>query len=343
MNITEHFKEILKNNSSKPFNTIDSIENVLSGSNKISIIIPTFNSEKYIVSCLNAIRNCIYPQDKYEIIVVDNGSKDRTINILECENVIILHNNKNNIGSSRNLGANAAKNDILAFVDSDCLVDKCWLVCGVGNILYEDALFGNTYDLPEKASWVESLWFSNSLNKREEVEHNPGGNIFIRKSLFNDVGGFDENLKTGEDAELCARVKKVSKVIRDPRIKVVHLGNPKTIYQFYKREVWYGLGAFGSFKQNWFDKPLIGTLLFGLILFALLLGVILLDKISMLFLLFATVFYRIGKQVANLKKSIGLIALYTAYYSGRLVALFYLLLGKEKYHGIKEENAKSTI
>ena len=95
----------------------------------ISIVIPTYNSEKYLYQCLQSIVAQDYPKNKLEIIIVDGGSTDRTIEIAKKFKVTkILYNPRRTGEAGKALGMKAAKNEIIAFIDSDNILDrKDWL------------------------------------------------------------------------------------------------------------------------------------------------------------------------------------------------------------------------
>ena len=95
----------------------------------ISIVIPTYNSEKFLPLCLQSINNQDYPKDKLEIIIIDGGSTDCTINIArEFKVTKILYNPLRTGEAGKALGVKAAKNEIIAFIDSDNILDgKDWL------------------------------------------------------------------------------------------------------------------------------------------------------------------------------------------------------------------------
>ena len=92
----------------------------------ISVIIPTFNSEKYIQQCISSVLNQTY--ENYEIIVVDNNSTDSTVSIIKSFNsdkikIIYVFNN-GNISISRNLGIKNSIGSWIAFLDSDDFWEK---------------------------------------------------------------------------------------------------------------------------------------------------------------------------------------------------------------------------
>ena len=93
----------------------------------VSIIIPSLNVEKYIEDCLDAIHMLYYPKDKLEIILVDNGSTDRTRKIASTCGARVLIRRGCNISALRNFGVSQSKGEIIAFLDADCIVSKDWL------------------------------------------------------------------------------------------------------------------------------------------------------------------------------------------------------------------------
>lgn len=96
----------------------------------LSIIIPAFNVEGYIGKCLNSIYSQDISETEYEIIVVDDGSTDNTLQVVQqiCSlhsNLRMIHKTNGGVGSARNAGLEASKGDFALFVDADD-----WIVSG---------------------------------------------------------------------------------------------------------------------------------------------------------------------------------------------------------------------
>ena len=222
----------------------------------VSIIIPTKNEEKVIAKCLTALQNLNTPTDDYEVIIADNSSLDRTVKIAEQFNVRIVNidSQRTNVSGSRNIGATHAKGDILAFVDADCVVSKDWLNNALVHFDHEDTcLAGYKYTIPENSSTVARSWDYIFENRgvKEVVAWVPAGNMFISRKCFDSVGGFDDNLVTGEDVDLCSRLKqKGYQILSDPNIQVTHLGTPQTYSGLFKKELWHGIGAVQTFIND---------------------------------------------------------------------------------------------
>jgi glycosyltransferase involved in cell wall biosynthesis len=230
---------------------------------RISFIIPMKNAGKYISRCLEAILAEMESGD--EIIVVDNGSTDDSVSIAgRIKDVTMLHCPEHTIGYLRNYGASRSQGDILAFIDADCIISPGWRAKVINNLKSEGiAGVGARYEIPEDAVWIEKAWFSQKITKASPARYINSGNLAIKKDVFSHVGGFDEKLITGEDAELGWRLNgKGFVLIEDPEVECIHLGNPKTLKDFYRKQKWHALGMMGTFKHSFWDKPLLMTIAF---------------------------------------------------------------------------------
>ena len=210
---------------------------------KVSIIIPTYNEEKYLPSCLRSILDMNYSKESIEIIVVDNGSTDETVNIANDFGVEILEDHSLNVSGLRNLGARKATGEVLAFVDADCIVDKDWLHNAaryIGDMHVSG--WGSPPVFPENQTWVQKTWFliRQKENIVQDVDWLETMNLFVRKEQFAAIGGFNESLVTCEDVDFSYRISNHGKIVSDSRIKVVHLGEASTIKEFMKKEIWRG-------------------------------------------------------------------------------------------------------
>src|SRR3569832_472641 len=208
----------------------------------VSIIIPAFNEAKYISGCLNSLKNLNYPKERYEIIVVDNGSTDETVSISRSFTDKVYLIPGVNVSSLRNFGAQKGNGEIYAFIDADCLADAQWIRNAVSFLEGQGCITGSKCQVPLNSGWVEKTWFSQRENEVTEVPYINSGNLIVPANIFKSINGFNESLVTGEDYEFCLRAKRITKVISNDNIRVIHLGNPKTLRQFLKREMWHGLG-----------------------------------------------------------------------------------------------------
>jgi glycosyltransferase involved in cell wall biosynthesis len=229
---------------------------------KISVIIPAFNEEKHIRRTLSALAMQDVNKESFEVIVVDNGSSDSTLSIIEQFSsllpVRVLSLPNGNISKVRNRGVETATGEILAFLDADCVPKARWL-CEALTVRHERGIWGAHYSVPADATWVGSLWGKYQATERSgAVSFLPAGDMFILREDFLNIGSFNEDLDTSEDVELCQRaLKKNLHVSAFPSLAVEHHGTPRTLAQFYRQNRWHGRHVLRKFIAN---LPSLGNL-----------------------------------------------------------------------------------
>ena len=193
---------------------------------KISLVIPAYNEEKYIGSCLEcAIKNS--NGKFFEIIVVDNASTDRTAEVAARQRgVRVVREGKKGLTRARQRGFQEAKGDLIAYFDADTQMPAGWvekatsefqkdpkLVCLSGPYLY--------YDIPV---WQQSLskFYANILVMAVQFIFGyviNGGNFIIRRETLERMNGFDTSIEFyGEDANVARRAHEFGKVRFDLRL-----------------------------------------------------------------------------------------------------------------------------
>lgn len=184
----------------------------------VSVVVPVYNDPDGIETTLRSLVSQDYPVERYEIIAVDNDSTDDTNEritrfVEEYPNVEChVEREEHSPGAARNRGIEAARGELLAFLDADMHVDDDWLRTAV-RAMPEDVDY-MAYDvelyLPEGEETVAGRY--NALTgfpmKRYVTEEHFGGGgcLFVRRSAFEDVGGFDPRLVSDEDLEFGNRV-----------------------------------------------------------------------------------------------------------------------------------------
>lgn len=182
----------------------------------ISVIIPTLNEGKYIEATLKALRCSEYAK-KFEIIVSDGGSTDATLHIARKYARIVTTGR--GVSRGRNAGAAAARGDILLFLDADTLV--------MPNTLseiersFEDRRVVEATCPITPASWLHKdfsvYWDLNQIIKisikRTKSPHIVGLCFAVRKSAFDESGGFDESMHHLEDYDLSERIGKLGRAV----------------------------------------------------------------------------------------------------------------------------------
>ena len=173
----------------------------------ISVIIPAHNEQRFLPGLLDSLREHL--EVDVEIVVVDCGSTDNTADVARRYPCKLIRNDKKQTPSTtRNIGVEAASGQILVFLDADVVVTACW-----GARLTELArssgvqagrfVTGDQYHISKEPAWIERFWFE-PLRKVPKDYIN-GGNLITTRLLFDEVGGFDTRLETGEDVDFCHR------------------------------------------------------------------------------------------------------------------------------------------
>ncbi|MCH5161954.1 MAG: glycosyltransferase [Clostridiales bacterium] len=184
----------------------------------VSVVIPTYNESKRIGDCLRALKEG--SMQPLEIIVADGKSKDNTVEIAKEYGATVVVNEKRHAAGGRNAGLAAAKGDIIAFIDADCIPDRDWLR-EIHKAFIEDDIDGlGTYIEPaEPANKYEEFWGRLSLqilmsygDEPYYVTEKTLNTAFItascayKRDLLNKLGGFSDYFaNNAEDIDLCWR------------------------------------------------------------------------------------------------------------------------------------------
>jgi GT2 family glycosyltransferase len=195
----------------------------------VSVIVAVLNGEATVGRCLESLCSGSYPKDRREIVVVDNGSTDRTAELVRDYPVRLVIEPGRGRSRARNRGIEESRGEILAFTDADCYVSTRWLdelTAGfnqddasavIGDIVpYPPTTPAEHYSAkrkPSMASWQRHLatpWFCT-------------GNAAVRREAFDRVGLFDTRFASCEDIEFAWRFADAGlRVRRQPRPVVFH-------------------------------------------------------------------------------------------------------------------------
>ena len=199
----------------------------------VSVVIPAYNEEDYLLACLESIKKQDYA-GKYEVIVVDNASTDNTAQIALAWGAKVVYESKRSPASARQKGAEVAKGEIVAFIDADTRAPTHWLstivsrfvrkpgmvsisgpyaYCDAGKLTKITSYMGNFFSI------ITDQLFRKVFHKGSAVW---GCNFAVRRSAFWEVGGFNTNIKFyGEEYELSLRLKEAGKGGIIPRLFVL--------------------------------------------------------------------------------------------------------------------------
>jgi len=223
---------------------------------RVSVIIPVYNEEGSIKECLESLERQKYPD--FEVIVVDDGSKDRTKNIVQSAEgkyrkykLKMVEQKHGGAGAARNLGAKHARGEVLVFVDADMTFGEMFLKELVAPIVAGKAV-GTTTRAEYVSNW-DNRWarcWNYNENMPEGKRHKgKSGELgvyrAIKRSVFNEVGGFEPG---GYDDDLSLRAKFGQDPV-ETKARLYHK-NPQSLGEVFRQARWagkrsYKLGSLG--------------------------------------------------------------------------------------------------
>jgi glycosyltransferase involved in cell wall biosynthesis len=217
----------------------------------VSVVVPVLNGASTLDGCLAALTRVKYPSDRWELIVVDNASTDRTAEILHAAPVRYLFEARRGVARARNLGIQASRGEIVAFTDADCLVTSGWLqalVAGfdddqVGAVAGEILPFPPSTGAERYAARIRHLSPQRYLS-RPKLPFAVTANLAFRHEVFERVGLLDpESPRGGESTDFCTRFLRRTgqRIELAPRAVVFHR-HRSNARELFRQQWSYGRG-----------------------------------------------------------------------------------------------------
>ncbi len=183
-----------------------------SGNPTVSLVIPARNAARTVRRCLDSVVPMLQSGFLTEILCVDDGSVDATCEIASSYPITTLVGKGEGPGAARNLGWRAARGDLVWFIDSDCVAHSGSLakllaqfdssrIAGVGGS------YSNLYPESLVATLIHEEIVARHRRMESEVNFLATFNVVYRRSVLEEVRGFDESLKLAQDAELAYRIR----------------------------------------------------------------------------------------------------------------------------------------
>lgn len=213
--------------------------------NAIDVAIPVLNDQLGLRRCLTSVHRAaaqagIGPR----VVVADNGSVDSSAEVARELGAACLVLPGLRVAGLRNRAAAVGDGSWIAFVDADHELDRGWFAAAIAATAIPDiGAVGAPYSSPEAGTWVQQI--CNGMGRHSptacDVEWLGGGNLIVRRSLFERIGGFDETLETCEDIDLCHRLRATGARIRAVTdLRSIHHGDPADLRGLFGAELWRG-------------------------------------------------------------------------------------------------------
>lgn len=227
---------------------------------EVTVVVAFYNRREEVQSCIGALLGQQFRRPRQvEIVAVDNGSNDGTLEQLQSLPIRVLECKKRGPAAARNMGIENARAPIVAMTDSDCVPDMWWLdqllepfdeqgLVGAGGRI--DALRVDK----GVALFAERAAILNQGKLFDGVFCFPPffatANAAYRRDVLMQVGGFDETLKVGEDADLSWRILDLGGKIAYCNDAIISHGHRETFSEFFHQAVQYGGGAADVFAKH---------------------------------------------------------------------------------------------
>ena len=226
---------------------------------RISVVVCSFNGEPTIRDTMDGLAQLDYPD--YEVIVVNDGSTDRTPDIASEYDVRLISTENRGLSNARNTGYQNASGEIVAYIDDDAYPDPHWL--SYLAIAFEDNDWvgvGGPNLPPPGDGWIADC-VANApggpvqvLTSDRVAEHIPGCNMAFRKTALEEIDGFDPIYRAaGDDVDLCWRLQERGGVIGFAHSAVVWHHRRNSVRTYWKQQKGYGK-AEALLERKWPER-----------------------------------------------------------------------------------------
>ena len=226
---------------------------------RISVIVCTYNGSRTLRECLSELKKLRYPD--YEVIVVDDGSRDQSPVIAREAGVRLISTENRGLSSARNTGMEAANGEIVVYIDDDAYPDPDWLtyLAATFRSTQHAAVGGPNFAPPGDGSIAECVVNApggpvHVLLTDTLAEHIPGCNMAFRRSCLLEIGGFDAAFRVaGDDVDLCWRIQQRGWTIGFSPAAVVWHHRRNSVMAYWKQQQGYGK-AEALLERKWPEK-----------------------------------------------------------------------------------------
>jgi glycosyltransferase involved in cell wall biosynthesis len=238
----------------------------------VSVVIATYNSARTLRACLESLSRQSWPRDRYEVLVIDDGSTDDTADVTASFPWVRTCGQPNaGPSAARNRGISQARGRFVAFTDSDCVAAADWLeslhepfsdpsvlAVGGGQRCPEDA----TPFMSDVHGVLAMMGFLGGYTKAAkgliETGHNPACNAMYRRDALERAGGFRIGMFPGEDVDLDHRIRRLhpgGRILYTPRAQVFHY-RPPHLGAWWRMMVRYGFSSGHNVRLHGLFRPI---------------------------------------------------------------------------------------
>ena len=226
---------------------------------RISVVVCTYNGSRTIRDCLQGLSRLAYPD--YEVIVVDDGSRDATATIAQEYSCRLIRTPNRGLANARNTGLKAATGEIVAYIDDDAYPDPHWLSYLAATFMSTShaGVGGPNLAPPGDGPIAECVARApgrpvHVLVTDREAEHVPGCNFAFRKKSLEAVWGFDPQFRTaGDDVDMCWRLQQLGFTLGFHPAAMVWHHHRSSLRAYWKQQVGYGR-AEALLERKWPEK-----------------------------------------------------------------------------------------
>jgi len=237
----------------------------------VSVVLPVLNEDKHIGGVLEALSGQQYPPDKFEILVVDGGSTDETVPLATSLskvhlNIRVIENPRRLSSSGRNVGARAAKGDIVLFVDGHCEIPDEFLLRNLAELFRSTSADVICRPQPLEVAGMARVQKAIAIARASRLGHNPSSLIFstakegfvtpdssgaaYTRRVFERIGYYDERFDACEDVDFNLRARKAGlRAFSSPRVTVRYKPR-ETLGSLFRQMLRYGAGRAQLFLKH---------------------------------------------------------------------------------------------
>ena len=222
----------------------------------LSVMVVALNEERHIPGLMESLTRLLLPEGwSLETILIDGGSSDDTVEAARAAGFDECHVHPGaSIPVCRNHALRLARGSVLAFLDGDCVPDPDWIQQAAPWLAKPSpVLIGYPVQPSENGNWIQRSWHAHWRHKNTAAKGNSPApitadafrlittrNMLFNRALLGRIPGFDETLTTGEDTDFAFRAYQAGcEVVALPSLRVTHLGEPSTLRQYYRQQLWH--------------------------------------------------------------------------------------------------------